>query len=273
MRLAQTDPNLKPMGYSFNQGRGYALRKGISAARGDIVITTEIDLSWGEDIIERLYLAMKARPDAHIVVASPHLHGGGYKNVPWKRVFFSRFGNKVIRTLMINAATMNTGMTRAYRRQVIQSLPLEENGKEFHLEVILKAQALNYRIYEIPCILEWKTYKHEGKRIERRSSSKIKRLVVSHSLFSLFANPIRYVWGMSALALILSLVFLGWSFIRLYLSLVSVYTFIVSLSFGLISIILFGFGVLSQQANMIQRELWTLKQNILPNLSSKKDHD
>jgi uridylate kinase len=40
---------------------------------------------------------------------------------------------------MSNATTMNTGMTRAYRRNVIQSLPLFADGKEFHLEVILKA--------------------------------------------------------------------------------------------------------------------------------------
>jgi len=271
--LAKRKPNLRPIGYSFNQGRGHALLTGIKESRGQIVITTEIDLSWGEDIIERLYDAMHTRPDADIIVASPHLPGGGYRNVPWKRVFFSKFGNRVIRTLMINAATMNTGMTRAYRRQVIQSLPLEEKRKEFHLEVILKAQALNYRIYEIPCILEWKTYKHEGKRVKRKSSSKIKRLVVSHSLFSLFANPIRYVWGMGATSLILALIFLIWSFTRLYLGLVSVYTLIISLSFGLISIILFGFGVLSQQANMIQRELWTLKQKMFLDSSTSKEDD
>ena len=39
----------------------------------------------------------------------------------------------------MHAATMNTGMTRAYRREVIQSLPLFADGKEFHLEVMLKA--------------------------------------------------------------------------------------------------------------------------------------
>ncbi|MFV2041264.1 MAG: hypothetical protein ACC644_04650, partial [Candidatus Hydrothermarchaeales archaeon] len=89
---------------------------------------------------------------------------------------------------------MNTGMTRAYRRRCIRSLPLEEDGKEFHLEVVLKAQAMHYRISEIPAILEWKEYKHEGQRTQRQSSSKVNKLIVSHSLFSLFGNPVRYVW-------------------------------------------------------------------------------
>jgi glycosyltransferase involved in cell wall biosynthesis len=261
--LCKSYPQLKLVSYLFNRGRGYALRRGIAQARGDIIVTTEIDLSWGEDIVERLYNAVQKHPEVDIVVASPHLQGGGYKNVPWKRVFFSRFGNWVIRACMTNTVTMNTGMTRAYRREVIQSIPLEEDGKEFHLEVIMKAHALKYRLCEIPSVLEWKTYKHRGKRVQRKSSSKIKRLVVSHSLFSLFANPIRYVWGLSAGTMFLSLAFLAWSVARLLLGLVSAFTLIVSLSLAIISLMFFSFGVIAQQGNMIQRELWTVRQSLL----------
>jgi len=261
--LCERNPQLKLISYGFNRGRGYALRRGIAQAQGDIIVTTEIDLSWGEDIVERLYSAIKEHREADIVVASPHLSGGGYKNVPWKRVFFSRFGNWVIRACMTNAVTMNTGMTRAYRREVIQSIPLEEDEKEFHLEVIMKAQALGYRLIEIPCILEWKSYKHAGKRVNRKSSSQINRLIVSHTLFSLFANPVRYVWGMSAASIFLSVAFLVWAFIHLFMRLESVFLLIISLSFGIISLMFFTFGVIAQQGNMIQRELWTIKQSML----------
>ncbi|MCK4791245.1 MAG: glycosyltransferase family 2 protein [Desulfobacteraceae bacterium] len=261
-KLCEKNPKLRQLSYPFNQGRGYALRIGIAAARGDIIITTEIDLSWGDDIVNRLFNAMLENPDADIIVASPHLKGGGYKNVPPKRVFLSKFGNKIIRTFMTNAATMNTGMTRAYKREVIQTIPLEEKRKEFHLEIIMKAQALGYRIIEIPCVLEWKAYKHKGKRVKRKSSSKVNKLVLTHSLFSLFANPIRYVWGISLISMLISVGFFIWSVFRLHYGLVSVFTVIVCLSLLIISIILFGFGVLAQQNNMVQRELWTLKQEM-----------
>lgn len=260
--LAEREPRLKMVSYPFNRGRGYALRQGISIARNDIVVTTEIDLSWGEDIVHRLIEAMEEHPHADIVVASPHLRGGGYENVPVKRVLFSRFGNHVIRACIGNVVTMNTGMTRAYRREVIQSLPLEEDGKEFHLEVVLKAQALGYRFHEIPCVLEWKDYKHEGRRLKRKSSSNIKKLVVSHSLFSLFANPIRYVWGLSIVGLLASLGFLIAGVIRFTLGLVSVYMLIVSLSLVMISLMFFAFGVIAQQNNMVQKEIWTLKRSL-----------
>ena len=169
-------------------------------------------------------------PDVDIVVASPNLPGGGYRHVPAKRVWVSRFGNRVIRLCMANTVTMNTGMTRAYRRDVIQSLPLTEPGKEFHLEVILKATAFGHKIREIPAVLEWKQHKRQGQVVKRKSSSKVNRLIVSHSLFSIFANPVRYVWLLSFLFVAMGFVFIAGAFVLFYLRQVSAYTMLFGLS-------------------------------------------
>lgn len=253
-------PRLRLIEYPVNRGRGYALAAGIQAARGDIIVTTEIDLSWGENIVHELVAEMHRNPGIDFVVASPHLPGGTYKNVPLKRVFFSKFGNRIIRTLMSRAATMNTGMTRAYRRGMIQSLPLYENGKEFHLEVILKATALGYRFSEIPAVLEWKDYRDKGKKVVRKSSSKVKRLIVSHTLFSIFANPVRYAWGGSIISLLAGIGFFTWA-VTLYLSGdVAVYNALMGLLLVVLAIVLFMMGVVLQQGNMIQREVWLLQQ-------------
>jgi glycosyltransferase involved in cell wall biosynthesis len=254
---------LQVLGYPFNRGRGYALRTGIAAARGDIIVTTEIDLSWGDNIVQELVAAMKGWPDVDVVIASPHLAGGGYKNVPFKRVFLSRIGNRVIRSCMLNAVTMNTGMTRAYRRKAINSLPLFEDGKEFHLEVILKAIAFGFRIREIPAVLEWKEYKHRGRRVKRKSSSQVNRLIVSHSLFSVFANPVRYVWAMSFVFLGLGLFFLIAAVWLFYRHEVSAYTALLSISLVILGIVLFVMGVVVKQGNMIQREIWMLQSHQL----------
>ncbi len=258
-RLAGQFPRLRSLGYRFNRGRGYALRAGIAAAHGKIIVTTEIDLSWGQRIVADLVEAMRSWPDVDIVVASPHLPGGGYRNVPFKRVWLSRLGNRVIRACMINGVTMNTGMTRAYRRRAIRSLPLFEDGKEFHLEVIMKAMAFGFKIREIPALLEWKDYKHRGKRMKRRSSSNVSRLIFSHSLFSIFANPVRYVWAMSFAALGLGVVFFIFASLLFYWGKVSAYTALLSLSLLILGILLFVFGVVVKQGNMIQRELWMLQ--------------
>ncbi|HWP48962.1 MAG TPA: glycosyltransferase family 2 protein [Candidatus Limnocylindrales bacterium] len=259
-QIAKDCPNLRVLGYPYNRGRGYALRTGIAAARGNIIITTEIDLSWGETIIQDLIGAMRKWPDADMIVASPNLPGGGYKNVPFKRVWLSRVGNRIIRACMANAATMNTGMTRAYRREAIQSLPLYEDGKEFHLEVMLKAIAFGFKIREIPAILEWKEYKYRGRRIERKSSSKVNKLIVSHSLFSVLANPVRYVWAMSLISMLLGIISFIGAVILFYLKMVSAYTALMSFSLMILAILLFVLGVVVKQGNMIQRELWILQR-------------
>jgi dolichol-phosphate mannosyltransferase len=262
-RIAEKYQQLRVVGYPRNRGRGHALRTGISSARGDIIVTTEIDLSWGERIVHELVGAMRLWPDTDIMVASPHLPGGGYKNVPLKRVWYSRIGNRVIRACMYNSVTMNTGMTRAYRRAAIQPLPTYENGKEFHLEVILKANAFGLKIREIPAVLEWKEYRHQGKRVKRKSSTKVNRLIFSHTLFSIFANPVRYVWAMSLVSLVLGLFFFASAMLLYYLRMVSAYSALMSLSLVILGILLFVLGVVVKQGNMIQRELWMLQRNQL----------
>jgi glycosyltransferase involved in cell wall biosynthesis len=261
-RVAAEYPRVRVLGYSRNKGRGAALLTGINEARGAIIVTTEIDLSWGESIVHDLLAAMHACPEADIVVASPHLPGGGYRNVPVKRVLLSRFGNRVIRACMSNVATMNTGMTRAYRRDAIMSLPLHEPGKEFHLEVILKATALGYRIHEIPAVLEWKDYKQAGERRKRKSSSRVNRLIVSHSLFSLLANPVRYVWALSFLVFLVGLLFFAAAVVQYLSKEVSAFSAIVALLLFIVAGSLFVVGIVLKQGNMIQRELWALQSRL-----------
>ena len=259
--IAAGNKRLRLIEYLHNRGRGYALRTGINSAQGDIIVTTEIDLSWGQTIVNDLVEAMRRWPDADMVVASPHLPGGRYRNVPLKRVLYSKLGNKIIRACMSNVVTMNTGMTRAYRRAVIRSLPLSEEGKEFHLEVILKAKTLGYRIREIPAVLEWKDYKLSGNKVKRKSSSKINKLVVSHSLFSIFANPVRYVWGLSLLFLAGGGFMFVWAIVLFLRQEVAAFAALTSFSMILIAILLFVMGVVLRQGNMVQRELWILQQN------------
>jgi glycosyltransferase involved in cell wall biosynthesis len=259
-RLLADDPHLRFLEYPVNRGRGHALRTGIAAARGEVIVTTEIDLSWGEDIVHELVQAMDRWPEADVVVASPNLPGGAYRNVPAKRVFISKFGNRVIRMFMGDRVTMNTGMTRAYRRAAIQSLPVTEDGKEFHLEVILKANAFGYRIREIPAILEWKEYKLSGQRVERKSSSRVGKLMISHSLFSLFANPVHYVWTMALVSLALGFISLAGAVVAMIVHKVSAYLALLSVSLVVLGIVLFVMGVVVRQGNMVQRELWILQR-------------
>src|SRR5262245_26661422 len=61
--VARESAGLRVLAYARNRGRGHALRTGIMGARGDIIVTTEIDLSWGETIVHDLVAAMDRWPD------------------------------------------------------------------------------------------------------------------------------------------------------------------------------------------------------------------
>ena len=162
-QAAGEDPRIRILSYEQNRGRGYAIRQGFAVAGGTFIIVTEADLSWGTDIVHRLFEACR-QPGIDMVVASPHRPGGGLKNVPAYRAFLTQFGNVLLRRLMPGDLTMYTGMTRAYRRHVLDAMDLESDGKELHLEIVSKAHALGFRMTEIPATLAWTPERRRQRR-------------------------------------------------------------------------------------------------------------
>jgi dolichol-phosphate mannosyltransferase len=199
-KLAAADPRLRLVSYRDNRGRGFALRTGIGAAEGGIIVTTEADLSWGEDIVIRLVEALETS-GRDIIIASPYAPEGRLVNVPLKRALVSRIGNRFLRTSIPADITMVSGMTRCYRRQVLDSLELESDGKEFHVEVLFKAVVLGYRIGEIPATLRWEPPRPGGPG--RRSSLSVRRMIWGHVILWLLEKPV-FLFGFLGLLLVLA---------------------------------------------------------------------
>ncbi len=263
-QLAEMDSALRVVGYSENRGRGHAIRTGIAAARGNIVVTTEIDCSWGSDIVARIVAVFEEHPATDMVIASPNLPGGGYENVPAHRVRISRLGNMVLRAALTRRITMYTGMTRGYRRARFLELPLDEDEKEFHLEVARKAIAFGFRIREIPAILSWQHNKlAKPGAAQRKSSSRIRKLMRTHLLFSSLAAPIRYIGMMSA---VLALVATGFLVAAVYNLLTgtapAAFFLLTSLLLYLFVMFVLLIGLLTQQNIVTQQELWRIRSEV-----------
>lgn len=261
--LALRHPRLRVVTYPTNRGRGYAIRTGVAEARGRIIVTTEIDSSWGDDIVHRIVDEFERRSDADIIIASPHLPDGAYKNVPARRVFLSTLGNYIIRGGLTYSITMNTGMTRGYRREKFLALPLAEDEKEMHLEIVNKALAFGYRIYEIPAVLEWKDHKlttTPGRK--RKSSSNVQKLIRTHLLFSVEVAPFRYLYLVAALLMGAAGLFVLWAFVNLFLSQPSAFLLLTGLSLGLFGFLIFGIGALAQQNRASMREMWRIQHRL-----------
>jgi glycosyltransferase involved in cell wall biosynthesis len=180
-RLAEQDGRLKIVSYSKNIGRGMALRKGFKESSGEIIVSIDADLSYSPHYILDLIETLNGEPDIDFVLASPYMPGGRVQNVPSLRLWISKLGNKILRFAMPNHIYTSTGIFRAYRKKVLDSLELESDGKEIHLEILSKALALGYRVKEVPAVL---TARKRGK-----SKFKFKKTATSHLVFSVFEKP------------------------------------------------------------------------------------
>jgi dolichol-phosphate mannosyltransferase len=245
------------LSYPSNFGRGRALKTGIDAARGDIIVTTEVDCSWGDDIVLRLVECLNAHPETDFVVASPHLPGGGLVNVARRRALLTRAGNMLIRFFFDPHISMNTGMTRAYRRAVIQPLVTLEDGKEFHLEVLLKLVTIGFRFREIPATLTWLDHRLAADTSrKRRSSTNILKTISSHLQFIAMARPVQYFGWLAFWASLVGAGFLAAATWNLLFGGPAVFYALIGLVMFLIALLLGGYSVIFYQLREQSRDNW-----------------
>ena len=179
--IASLDKKIKIVSYPKNIGRGMALRRGFQESKGKVIVSIDADLSYDPRYIIDLVETLKEEPQIDFVLGSPYMPGGGVKNVPWLRLWISKLGNRILRFAMPNRIYTSTGIFRAYRRKVIDSLELESDGKEIHLEILSKGLALGFRVKEVPAVL--------SSRRRGKSKFKFKKTAVSHLVFSVFEKP------------------------------------------------------------------------------------
>lgn len=255
--LPAAEKRVRVLSCPINQGRGRALKNGIDAATGDIIVTTEVDGSWGDDIPKRLAQEL-VQKSLDVVIASPNMKGGGLVNVPLKRVLMTKIGNLLINSFFSSGVSMSTGMTRAYRREVIQPLVVSENGKEFHLEVLLKMRTLGFRIGEIPAVLEWQDHRlsKSGNSGARKSSTRLVRTTGTHLRFLVVAQPRSHFAVLAGISATASAAFIGWGIFNLITQETSVFLAIIGLQLLLFSLIFGGFAILFVESRDILREQW-----------------
>jgi glycosyltransferase involved in cell wall biosynthesis len=262
------DARVRLISYPVNYGRGRALKTGIEAAVGESIVTTEADCSWGDDIAKRLTNTLRSNMDCDFVVASPHCPGGKFVGVPATRVFVTRCGNRLISMFFRSGLTMHTGMTRAYRRDVIVPLRTHENGKEFHLEVLFKLLTLKFRAREIPATLSWKL-RNENKKRPRVLDARIMKVIHTHFVFLFLADPMRLFSGAAILTFLMTLIFLGLAFHNLIVGGVSIFYAMMSMFFLLFGFLFIGFAVVLTRIRDQSIEIWLRDYPTWPPMRSR----
>ena len=152
-RLAASDGRVAVLHRERKEGLGPAYVAGFRHALADgaeLVVEIDCDFSHDPTDVPRL---LQAAEDADLVLGSRYVAGGGVRNWGLARRAISAGGSAYARVLLGTPVRDLTGGFKCYRREVLETIPLERissKGYAFQIETTYRAQQAGFRVVEVP---------------------------------------------------------------------------------------------------------------------------
>ena len=178
-RLAAERPHLRVLFHDVNQGKGAAIRTGLTSATGDILLIQDADLEYDPAEYPRLLTPiLDGRAD---VVFGSRFIGETHRVL----YYWHSLGNQFLTMLSNMFSDLNlTDMEccyKVFRREVIEQVTLREDRFGIEPELTAKVARLGVRIYEVPVSYSGRTYA-EGKKINWKDGFSALRCIVQYNL-------------------------------------------------------------------------------------------
>lgn len=165
--------DVKIVSHVSNRGVGAALRTGFDHADGDVIITTDFDGTYPFNAIPQLVARMIV-DQADIVIASPYHPNGSVNHSTGHHVILEG-GVSLLYRLFVNRHIHTwTSLFCAYRRYVVERVPLNSDNALASTELLVRAIHAGYKVSELPLNL------HE--RVSGRSRMSAIKLTFAHIL-------------------------------------------------------------------------------------------
>ena len=175
-------PGKLGLGTAYAAGFKEALDVTKMGTRVERIMTMDADFSHNPQYIPAMVEMSLNGTD--LVVGSRYVRGGGTPDFPLKRRILS-FGANAVAKLMLGLRAHDvTAGFRCYRRQVLETLPLDSifsNGYSFLIEMMFLVQRAGFSIGEVPIVFLDRTH---GK-------SKISQREVTRALYTVLRLFVR----------------------------------------------------------------------------------
>lgn len=145
-------PALTVIRYETNRGKGYALRTGVMASQGDIVLLSDADLSTPIEELETLRPHLAER-GCHIAIGSRALALSRIlKKQPWWRRGMGKTFNRIVKLLIMDDFSDTQCGFKLFCGSVARTIFAEARIDRFayDVEILALAKKKGYRVAEVP---------------------------------------------------------------------------------------------------------------------------
>jgi glycosyltransferase involved in cell wall biosynthesis len=161
--IVETQADARLIRQPKNAGKGAAVRAGLAAATGDVVIIQDADLEYDpQDHVKMLQVFVSGR--SKVVYGSRYLGRGRHEN----QTLAAYLGGRSLSVVgwVFTGAFLTDTVTalKMFPRELLLELKLETSGFELDHEITAKVSARGYKIIEVP-ISYFPRSKAEGKKI------------------------------------------------------------------------------------------------------------
>ena len=178
--LALKEPKIQALYHEKNQGKTAAIKTGIEAANGDVILFQDADLEYDPNEYSRLL-----RPILDGV--ADVVYGSRFLAHEYRRVLY--FWHSVMNTLLTTLSNLFTDLTvtdmetcyKVFRAPLLKSIPLRSSHFGIEPEITAKIAKRRFRIYEVPISYRGRTYE-EGKKVNWKDGVYALYYIVKYAL-------------------------------------------------------------------------------------------